>query len=979
MIYGDPAPVTDLALLRQWTKMHDAKAFNEITSRYAAMVHATCLRILRNITDAEDVAQECFEALVRTSSPPKDHLGAWLHTVATNRSLTLLRAKKRRKTREADFASGRETSAEMQWNDIYEYVDEAITMLPEKLRALVAAHYIERQSLAALARVEGVSPRTIRYRIDKGVKQVARSLRKRGVATSASALPALLGANLAEAAPLPASLASALEKLALAQVGAATPGNAFLAITNFKAIGALILMKKTAVGVALLVALAFGYQLLQENSKSSEPPIQSQAQNTRADATPPAPTPAPERAKEVEDVVAQATIAQEQEASPSSDAPTVEYDPLAVSGIVLNEAGKPVADAKVIISDYGFAKPIFTTMSMLDGSFQFDDFSFEKVAARTYYGQQRDKVFATRAEQGAMISKPHIEQEGRGPFSGIELTLSPAATVSGKVIDPSGAPVSGINIAAYLASGFLMKSYERDASGISDAQGRFDLRPLRPGIHKLILRRAYRIYNMGKIAEEEGTEIEVAAGEHFAELVLVYDRFFTISGQATLANGGPIENLNIHARGEWGTSGGAQAITDAKGRYEISDLAEGVYTVSISNRDYEYEYAELRRIAANSRDVNFTITASPTISGQVLAADTGEPLEVFRLATLFDKRQSVDDFLAGEMSGGGWQYAFKRHKDPEGRFSIKSSKSGRTYIIAKANGYSMAAEEIDFSQSNHIDGVVITLEPTGRLEGVVKNDKGAPIKDAAVFLGRVSQDLIDKPAKVLTDADGMFAMPYAPGVIQSISAYHPDYALGSIEVGGSNENTDQIEIILSTGGGVQGFVQLSRSEGFNVAVTIQYPQSHYLSRHETLLDSNGGAYQLINLAPGNAVLRFGLMRENPPYGRTIAVPIRIENGKVTVVDFELPETRSAIEGIVTSTDDQRKISLWGFFTGATGQEEEHFTVVLPDGSYRMDQVPEGIGTLRLEAENAGGGPIELSVSVEVREGETFIQDFDLAP
>ena len=94
------------------------------------------------------------------------------------------------------------------------------------------------------------------------------------------------------------------------------------------------------------------------------------------------------------------------------------------------------------------------------------------------------------------------------------------------------------------------------------------------------------------------------------------------------------------------------------------------------------------------------------------------------------------------------------------------------------------------------------------------------------------------------------------------------------------------------------------------------------------------------------------------------------------MDFELPETRSAIEGTVISTD-QRKIVIWGFLAGATGQIEEHFTIALPDGSYRLEQVPAGSGTLRVEATDADGNPIEVSVSVEVREGETVIQDFDI--
>jgi len=86
------SPLTDERLLERWSDRRDAGAFREIAARYAAMVYATCRRILGNATEAEDVTQECFETLAQVDKGPKKHLGAWLHAVATNRSLNRLRA-----------------------------------------------------------------------------------------------------------------------------------------------------------------------------------------------------------------------------------------------------------------------------------------------------------------------------------------------------------------------------------------------------------------------------------------------------------------------------------------------------------------------------------------------------------------------------------------------------------------------------------------------------------------------------------------------------------------------------------------------------------------------------------------------------------------------------------------------------------------------------------------------------------------------
>ena len=138
--------MSDLALLHSWAEKRDAQAFKEIVSRYAPMVYATCLRILGNATEAEDTAQDCFEVLAHTDKGPTEHLGAWLHRIATNRSLDKIRSANRREIREANFVVDRPSRVEPEWNDVYQYVDEAIAELPDELRMAVVAHFFEEKT-----------------------------------------------------------------------------------------------------------------------------------------------------------------------------------------------------------------------------------------------------------------------------------------------------------------------------------------------------------------------------------------------------------------------------------------------------------------------------------------------------------------------------------------------------------------------------------------------------------------------------------------------------------------------------------------------------------------------------------------------------------------------------------------------------------------------------------------------------------------
>jgi len=47
-------------LVQQYPRTRNAEAFASLVGRYARLVYGTCLRVLGNEHDAEDVAQECF-------------------------------------------------------------------------------------------------------------------------------------------------------------------------------------------------------------------------------------------------------------------------------------------------------------------------------------------------------------------------------------------------------------------------------------------------------------------------------------------------------------------------------------------------------------------------------------------------------------------------------------------------------------------------------------------------------------------------------------------------------------------------------------------------------------------------------------------------------------------------------------------------------------------------------------------------------
>lgn len=246
----------DAELMERWVGRRDAAAFDELVTQYASMVYGTCQRILRNPSDAEDLTQECFLTLSRAETKVSESLGGWLHRVATNRALSLLRKRSRRGKLDTQHTGQGLAEAGQTWDDVQEYVDEAIESLPEDLRAVVVASFLERQTHQVLAKQLGVSRQAVSHRVSRGVEEIRRSLKKKGVTITSATLATLLGVELIEAAP--PMLMATLGRLAISGATTLAVGGtskAFVLGGMGKFLGGLFAMKK-ALALASVLGLA---------------------------------------------------------------------------------------------------------------------------------------------------------------------------------------------------------------------------------------------------------------------------------------------------------------------------------------------------------------------------------------------------------------------------------------------------------------------------------------------------------------------------------------------------------------------------------------------------------------------------------------------------------------------------------------------------------------------------------------------------
>ena len=160
----------------------DSRAFAELAQRHLPAIETYATRILADQTAAQDIAQETLLVLWQRSSefkPEKARLTTWLHRVAHNRCIDLLRRQKRETPMpSADIYDRQENSARGSGvNDVHDptdiisvtseldanpsAMDTALRRLPESQRTALVLTYYQNLSNREVASVMNSSTRAV--------------------------------------------------------------------------------------------------------------------------------------------------------------------------------------------------------------------------------------------------------------------------------------------------------------------------------------------------------------------------------------------------------------------------------------------------------------------------------------------------------------------------------------------------------------------------------------------------------------------------------------------------------------------------------------------------------------------------------------------------------------------------------------------------------------------------------------------------
>jgi RNA polymerase sigma factor (sigma-70 family) len=196
----------DGQLLRRYVEERSETAFTELVRRHVNVVYFAALRRVggdRHLAD--DVAQSVFADLARKAPTLLDRpvLIGWLYTSTRFAAAQAVRTEQRRRTHEQEAQTMHELNStpEADWNQLRPILDDAMDELNDQEREIVLLRFFEQLPLAEVGSRFSISTDAARMRVDRALEKLRGLLARRGLASTATALAAVVATQSGLAVP----------------------------------------------------------------------------------------------------------------------------------------------------------------------------------------------------------------------------------------------------------------------------------------------------------------------------------------------------------------------------------------------------------------------------------------------------------------------------------------------------------------------------------------------------------------------------------------------------------------------------------------------------------------------------------------------------------------------------------------------------------------------------------------------------------
>jgi RNA polymerase sigma factor (sigma-70 family) len=253
-------PAEDAHLLEQFVRHRDAAAFAVLVRRHGGLVWCVCRRVLRHAQDVEDAFQATWLALARQAGSVRKPgaLASWLHGTAYRIARKARSAAERREAcPRVPQRPAADPAHEAAWRELGRLVEDEVSRLPEKYRAVLLLCYWEGTTTEEAACRLGCPVGTVKTRLGKARQLLRERLARRGVTLPAGVLATLLAPAAADA--VGSALAAQVAALVVGQAAGAGGASArVLALAKGGLPGTGLSKAKAALALLLLSAVAAG-------------------------------------------------------------------------------------------------------------------------------------------------------------------------------------------------------------------------------------------------------------------------------------------------------------------------------------------------------------------------------------------------------------------------------------------------------------------------------------------------------------------------------------------------------------------------------------------------------------------------------------------------------------------------------------------------------------------------------------------------
>jgi RNA polymerase sigma-70 factor (ECF subfamily) len=179
----------DLEIYEALRRGDQDAAFQRMVRQYGKVVHTVSYRLLKDRARAEDVMQETFmkaHETIDTLHDPK-RLGAWLNSIARNKSIDILRAEKRADAhrtavaREAVSDAAAPALEALTSHEERRALEDCLDALTPEKRDAVLGRFFAHLEYGELAAATGEKADTLRIRVGRAMPELRECLERKGV------------------------------------------------------------------------------------------------------------------------------------------------------------------------------------------------------------------------------------------------------------------------------------------------------------------------------------------------------------------------------------------------------------------------------------------------------------------------------------------------------------------------------------------------------------------------------------------------------------------------------------------------------------------------------------------------------------------------------------------------------------------------------------------------------------------------------